>query len=162
MHISMSPVTDQLKSHKTECSNSPQDLGQMKIQFWWSCVPLFLWCCRQTCYYFHTKFKLQFSAKDWCVDQRIQTAEAPCFGWSKWLCIVHSLSAFCFFFEGSVAEMKWSYMIRSHFIAAVPRPIVTMSVMWTSAFPVLFTTTGFVLYESGVQLFLHHWDTVCY
>ena len=79
-HFPRSLVTDQLKSPKIECSNPPQDLGPSKIQFWWSHVPLFLWCCRQACYYFPTKFKPQFSSKDRHFDQCTRTADAPCFG----------------------------------------------------------------------------------
>ena len=45
VHFRRSPVIDQLKSYKTDCSNTHQDLGQIKIQFWWSHIPFFttLW-----------------------------------------------------------------------------------------------------------------------
>ena len=96
-----------IKSPKTKRSNSPQDLSPIKIQFWWSCVPLFLWCCGQACYYFPTKFKPRFSARH--VNQRTWTAEAQCFSWSEWPCIMHGQSALCFFFVGSIAERKPLY-----------------------------------------------------
>ena len=110
MHISIGLQSDWLKSQKTDCSNPPQDFGPIKIQFWWSRVPLFLRCRRQAYYYFPTKFTPLFSARD-SVDQCILTAEAPCLGWSKWSCISHGQSASCFFFIGSIAEPKvnsWS------------------------------------------------------
>ena len=52
-----------IKSQKTGCSNSPQDLGLIKTQLWWFCVILFLCCRWQVCYYFPTKFKPRFSTK---------------------------------------------------------------------------------------------------
>ena len=45
---------------------------------------------------FATEFKPQVNAKDRGVDKCIWTAGAPCFGWSKWPCIVHGQSALCF------------------------------------------------------------------
>ena len=105
-HFRWSPVIDRLKSQKTDCSNPPWDLGLIKIQVWWSHVSWFLRCCRQACYYFPTKFKHRFHAKDRCVDQCIWIAEAPCFGSRKWACIVHGQSTLCLFFVGSIAEPK--------------------------------------------------------
>ena len=81
-HFHQSPVII-IKSPKTDCSNPPQDLSRIKIQLWWSHVPVFLWFRRQACYHFPTKFRPWFSAKDRCVDQCIKNTEAPCFGWSK-------------------------------------------------------------------------------
>ena len=81
------------------------------------------------------------------------------FGWSKWPCIAHGHSASCFFFIGSIAEPKvnlWS--------EATLRQLSQdwLSVIWTSTFPVLFTTTDFTSCKSGVPLFSPHWDTVSY
>ena len=94
-HFHQFPVIDQLKSQMTSCSCPPQDLGPIKIQFWWSRISLFLWCCEQACY-FPTKFKPWFSTKDRCVDQCIRTAKAPCSGGSKWPFIVYHQSTLCF------------------------------------------------------------------
>ena len=60
-HFHQSPVTGQLKVKETNCTNLHQNLGPIKVQFWWS-VPLFLWFHRQACYCFHTIFKPQVSA----------------------------------------------------------------------------------------------------
>ena len=38
-HFHQSLVVDRLKSQKTNCFNLHQDLGLIKMQFWWSCVP---------------------------------------------------------------------------------------------------------------------------
>ena len=156
-HFRQSPVIDRLKSQKTNYSNPPQDLGLIKIQLWWSRVPLLLWCHGQACCHFPTKFKPQFIAKDIRLDQCIRTAETPCFGWIKWPCTVHSQSTLCFFFIGSIAEPKvnsWS--------EATLRQLFQdwLLVMWALTFPVLFPTTDFVFCKSGVLLFLHYWDTV--
>ena len=93
------------------------------------------------------KFKPQFSAKDRCVDQYIWTAEAPCFGWGKWPCIYSAKSKHIMLFLCRL--FSWTEItIRSHFTAAVLRLIdsyvnfdfsCSLSVMWTSPFPVLFT-----------------------
>ena len=88
-----SSVIGQLKSPKTDWSNPHQDVGASKIQFWWSHVPLLLWCRRQACRSFPTKFKPQISEEHWHVDESTQTVETPCCGWSKRLCIY---SASCF------------------------------------------------------------------
>ena len=117
-------VIDRLKSQKTNCSNPPQDLSRIKVQFWWPSVPLFLWCCRQACDYFPTRFKPQFSAKDRCVDQCIRTTESPCFGWSK-------------------VAMYSEYMVKAHYALWTD----------CSTFPVLFTTTDFVFRKSGILFF---------
>ena len=96
-HFRRSPVIDRLKSQKTDCSNPRQDLGPIKIHFWWSYVPLFLQCHGQACNYLPTKFKPRFSAKDRrVVDLCIRTAETPSFSWSKWPCVVHGQSAYVF------------------------------------------------------------------
>ena len=39
-HFLWFPVTDRLKSPKSDSSNPPQDLGPIKTQFWWSHVQL--------------------------------------------------------------------------------------------------------------------------
>ena len=105
-HFRESRVMDWWKSRKTDCSNPPPDLVLMKIQLWWSHVPLFLWCHRQACYYFQTKLKSQFSTKKKTYWQCIQTAEAPHSGWSTWPYIVQGQSALCFFLckLSSIAE----------------------------------------------------------
>ena len=73
MHISIGLQSlTKLKSPKTECSNPHQDLGPIKIQFWWSHVPLFLQYCGQVCHCFPTKFKPKISAKHSHVDDSIQ------------------------------------------------------------------------------------------
>ena len=56
-HGCQSPVTDLLKSQKTDCSNPHQDLGPIKMQFWSPRVPFFLWCCGQACHCFPTTFQ---------------------------------------------------------------------------------------------------------
>ena len=133
-HFRWSPVIDRLKSPKTDCSNTLQDLGLIKIQFWWSPVPLFLWCRRQACHYFPTRFKPRSSAENRRVDQCIWTAEAPCFGWSKWPCIAHGQRSFCFFFVGSTAEPK----VNSRSGATSRQPFQDwLSVMQTSTFPLV-------------------------
>ena len=63
-HFHQSLVIDCLKSQKTYCSNPSQDHGLIKIQFWWSHMPLFLRCCGQAYYCLPTKFKPQVSVKD--------------------------------------------------------------------------------------------------
>ena len=153
--FSWSLFMDWLKSQKTDCSNPQQDLGPIKIQFWWFRVPLFLWCCGQACYYFPTKFKPRFGTKDECVEQGIWTTEF----WLKWPCLMRSHCTLCFFFVGCVAEPK----LNSWSGATVQQLFQDwLSVMWTSTFPVSFTTTDFVFCKSGVLLFLHHQDTMSY
>ena len=106
-HFRQSPVTDQLKSPKTNCPNPPQDLGPIKIWFWWSHVRLFLWCHGQACCYFPTKFKPQFSAKKTDVltsasgPQRhhVLAEVAMCSAWSK-----HTM--LFFFFVGCMVQPK--------------------------------------------------------
>ena len=115
---------------------------------------MFSWCCRQACWYFPTKFKPRFSAKDRRVDQCIWTAESPCFGWKK-VAMYRQVKAryalfFSSFFVGSLAEPKvnsWS--------DATLRQLFQdwLSVMWTLTFTVLFTTMDFVFFKSGVLLF---------
>ena len=161
-HFRWSTVTDRLISQKTNYSSFHQDLGLIKIQFWWSHVPSFLWCCGQACYYYLlTKLKPWFSTKDRrveSVDQCIWT-QAPWTGWHKWPCIVHGQSALCFFSEGSIAEPK----VSSWYEATLWQLFQDwLSVMWTSTSPVLFTTTDFVFCKSFVLLFLHHHDTASY
>ena len=77
-HFHQSLVIDCLKSQKTYCSIPSQDHGLIKIQFWWSHMPLFLRCCGQAYYCLPTKFKPQVRAKDRCVDDRILTTGTPC------------------------------------------------------------------------------------
>ena len=164
MHVTCRcPVTDQLKSRKTDCSNTPQDLWPIKIQFWGSRVPVvfvvvFFLVPRTNLILFTNKIEASVQS-DGRVDQCSRTSEAPCSGWSKWPCIVHGQSALCFLFVGSIAEPKvnsWS--------EATLRQLFQdwLSMMWTSTCPVLFTTTDFVFCKSGVLLFLHYRDTVCY
>ena len=50
------------------------------------CPVYSLWCHRQACYSFPTKFKPQVSAEYKCVNKCIWSAGAPCFGWSKQPC----------------------------------------------------------------------------
>ena len=76
-HFNWFPATDRLKSQKTNCSNPPQDLGLIKIQFWWSHVPLFLWCHGQACYYFPTKFKPWFRTQSQFMIRSNFTAAVP-------------------------------------------------------------------------------------
>ena len=86
VHFCWSPVTDWLNFFLNGCSKPHQDLGLMKIQFWWPCALLL----------FLTKFKPQVSTKNRRVDKFVWTAGVPCFGWSKWPCMLHSQSASCF------------------------------------------------------------------
>ena len=90
-HFHRPLVIDWFKSWKIDCSNPPQDLGPIKVQFWWSWVLLFAWCHGQACYHFPMMFMPQFTRKDRLVDLCIWTAEA-CFGRSKGPCIVHGQS----------------------------------------------------------------------
>ena len=136
----------------TDCSNILQDFGPIKIQFWWSRVPLFLWCRRQASYHFPTKFKPRLSAKDRRVDQCIRIAEVPCFGWNKWPCAqsVRIMLFLCRLYRWT--ENK--FMIRKHFMAVVPGLIVS---------DVNFNFSCFIhnhrFCKSGVLMFLHHRKT---
>ena len=59
-HFYWSPVIDWLKSPKTDCSNSHQDLGPIIIKYSsGGLILLFLWCCGQAYYCFPAKFKPQ-------------------------------------------------------------------------------------------------------
>ena len=150
-----SPVIDRLKSPKTNCSQPLEDHGLIKIQFWWSCCPIFYDAADQpSCYYFPQKFKPQVSAKHWCVDKCVQTAGAPCLGWSKQQCKVHSQSTLCFVAGVNQSWTECELMIINHSTAAVAGLIT---------FYVLFATTVVVFFsKSSVLLFLHHLDTVSY
>ena len=96
-HFRRSPDIDRLKSQKTDCSNPPQDLGPIKIQFRWSSVPLFSWCRGETFCYFPTLGSLQKT-------DMLTSASGPqrhhVLAEVKWPCIVHNQSALRFFLVG--------------------------------------------------------------
>ena len=82
-HGCQSPVTDQLKSQKTDCSNPHQDLGPIKMLFWSPRVPFFFYdAADKLAIAFPPLFKPQVSSKHRHADKSIRIAGAPCFGWS--------------------------------------------------------------------------------
>ena len=73
-HFRQSPVIDQLKSPKTDCSNSHQDPSPIKIQFWWSRVPLFSGCRVQACKMFSHQIQASGECKTRTCITCIRTA----------------------------------------------------------------------------------------
>ena len=97
---------------------------------------------------FPTKFKPQVGAKHRCVYKCIWTAGAPCFGWSKWPCILHS--------QGTLYSvdfiLNWKYI---HDQKPLHHSCSKSDCQWTWTFHILFTTTDFVFSNFSVLLFLH-------
>ena len=154
MHIFYwSLVIGRLKSQKTDCSKPHQDLGRIRIQFWRHGDPLFS----------PTKinFKPQVTAKHTLVDRCIQTARAPCFGWSKTPCRMRGQSWLSF--AGSISEptvTSWSEInLQQLFLAGLMISDVNFNF---SCFAHNHRFFLFFSAKSGSLLFLHHWDTVCH
>ena len=93
-----------------------------KIQFGWSCVPLFLWCRRQV-YCFPTKFQPQVSTRDRHVDKCIHTTRAPCFGWSK--AAMYGAQSKLIKLRRLFSWTESNFMIRNHSTAAVQGLIIS-------------------------------------
>ena len=164
-HFHQSPVieTDPLKFQKTHYFNPPQDLGQIKIQFWSTVLCL-------VSHYFHgavdrpviiSKQNSSFGSVQ--KTDVLNSASGPqrhhvLAEVSGRPCVVHAQRVFCCFFSGSIPERKvnsWS--------EATLRQLFQdwLSLMCTSTFPVLFTTTDFVFCKSGVLLNFFIIGTLC-
>ena len=110
------------------------------VEFWWSSVPLFVWCCGQACYCFPAKLKSQVSTLQQHVENHIGLqGHFVLAGVSGHVYFVHSQSTSSF--VGLESRTRSNFVIRNHSVAAVPG------------------TTDFVFCKSDV-LFLHHQDTV--
>ena len=91
-HFCRSLFIDRLKSQKADCSNPHQDIGLITVLVV-SCPIFFIFydaADKPSCCCFPTRPKPEVSIKHRHVDKCILSTGAPCFGWSKRPCIVHS------------------------------------------------------------------------
>ena len=145
-----------------DCSNL-QDFGPIKVHFWWSHVPLFYSATDKPAIIPQQNSSLGSAQKTDMLTsasrpQRHHVLAEVC----GHTCIVHSQGTWCFFFVGSIAELKVKSWSEATWGGLRQLLLDWLSVMWTSTFPVLLTTTDFVFCKSGVLLFLHHQCTVSY
>ena len=97
------------------------------------------------------QIQASFTAKHRQVDKCIRTTGTPCFGWSKWPCVVHgqrTLSCFV----GFIAELKVASWLETTL-----RQLFKdwLSVMWTSTSHLLFTSlVSYCFVSSGHHVLL--------
>ena len=87
-HCRRSPVIDLIKIPKDWLFQPPQALGPIKIKFWWSRVPMFLWCCGQACYISKQKSSLGSVQKTDVLTSGFGPQRHHILDKVKWPCIV--------------------------------------------------------------------------